>query len=124
MKVIKSNQINKFEQLKLKSPAPVQQLVSLTYKGMCSGMQIYPPVGTLVYYRPVGGSWKIFHYVYYNNRFDKKITTNKLKVGNTYEFWVYAGGGPQQRTVTVQKAENFIDVKLPDALCKSLIRGR
>ncbi len=68
--------------------------------------------------------YEIFHYVYYNNRFDKKITTNKLKVGNTYEFWVYAGGDPQQRTVTVQKAENFIDVKLPDALCKSLIRGR
>jgi hypothetical protein len=108
------------------NPIPVQQLINLTYEGLCSGIQVYPFVGTRVYYRQVleKSSWKFFHYVYYNNRFDKNITTNKLKVGETYEFLVYAGGEKQQFSLTIKSTENHIKFKLPDALCKSLIRGR
>ncbi len=109
-------------EISITAPAPVVELISLTYKGMCSGTRIYPPVGTLVYYKPAGGNWQIFHYVDYAKRFDTKIVTNKLKVGSTYEFWIFAGGKSQQRTVTIDKAVNSIEVKLPDDICKALTR--
>lgn len=109
-------------EISISAPAPVVELVSLTYKGMCNGTIIYPPVGTLIYYRPVGGSWQIFHYIDYAKRFDSKIVTNKLKVGKTYDFYIFAGGKSQQRTITIEKAAYSIDVKLPDDLCRSLMK--
>lgn len=109
-------------EINITASAPIVELVSLTYKGMCNGTRIYPPVGTLVYYRPVGGNWQIFHYVDYAKRFDTKIVTNKLKVGKTYDFWIFAGGKSQQRTVTIDKAVNSIEVKLPDDICKALTK--
>ncbi|PWA06925.1 hypothetical protein [Flavobacterium psychrotolerans] len=105
------------------APVIKKQLVSLTYKGMCSNTIIYPPVGTRVYYREVGGAWKLFHYVYYANRFDNKIVTDKLKVGQTYDFMVFAGNKSQLRTITIAKADNNIEVTLSDALCKALLKG-
>ena len=110
-------------EISITAPAPVIELVSLTYKGMCSGTRIYPPVGTLVYYKPAGGNWQIFHYVDYAKRFDTKIVTNKLKMNETYDFRIYAGGKFQERTnIVITKAVHDIEVKLPDDICKSLAR--
>nr|WP_315196584.1 hypothetical protein [uncultured Flavobacterium sp.] len=103
------------------APYIKKEVVTLSYKGMCSGTIVYPPVGTYVYYKEKNAIWwDLFYYVSYNNRLDGKITANQLAVGKTYDFWVFAGSKSKQQTITIQKAQNYIEVNLPDAICKSL----
>lgn len=104
---------------------PVKKpLVTLTYQGMCTKAKVLPPVGTRVYYRKTGTTgWIQFHYVDFNRRFDNKITTNVLTVGQTYDFKIFAGGKSlEQKGINISRADFYIDVKLSDAICNALLK--
>ena len=91
---------------------------------MCTKAKVLPPVGTRIYYKEKGAAgWIQFHYVDFDRRFDNKITTNVLAVGQTYDFKIFAGGKSIEQTdIKISRADFYIDVKLSDAICKALIK--
>ena len=106
--------------------APVAAtVVTLKYQGMCTttNIKVLPPVGTAIYFKKTGtNNWRLFHYINYWNRNQTAISTTLLTVGQSYDFYIYVGGRTAQKTYTISKADYFIEVKLPDDICKSLTK--
>ena len=104
---------------------PSQVLVTLKYKGTCSNTTatVLPPVGTSISYREKGKTgWRSFHQVTVQNKNQTSITTNLLEIGKTYEFKAFVGQRSEIRTYTISQANMSFEVKIPDDICKALVK--
>jgi hypothetical protein len=93
--------------------------VSITYSAKCGSVLIYPPATTTFYFKEAGSTLepKVFYTVTTETANSNTIVSDKIEVGKTYEFSVFAAGENQTGTYTIESASNFIDVVLPDDAC-------
>lgn len=102
--------------------ATAQKLVTLNFEGMCvnTGTKVLPPVGTTFYYKETGTvKWRKFYVITYARRNLSNLTTRKLTVGKSYDFYVIVGNKKTQKTYTIERADYLIDVPLPASICNS-----
>jgi hypothetical protein len=102
-------------------------LVTCSYTAKCpQGYDVLPPVGTTVYFKLNGGTsdYSLLYTVTTENRNNINFVTNRLALGQTYDFLTYTGGvlPPQKRTHLIElnynnATEFHLDFQLPAGIC-------
>jgi hypothetical protein len=110
------------------TPPDPGTLVTCSYTAKCpQGYDVLPPVGTTVYFKLNGGTsdYALLYTVTTENRNSLNFVTNRLIIGQTYDFLTYTGGvlAPQKQTHKIElnynnATEFHLDFILPTGICK------
>ena len=109
------------------TPPDAGILVTCSYIAKCpQGYDVLPPVGTTVYFKLNGGTsdYTLLYTVTTENRNSLNFVTNRLVIGQTYDFLTYTGGvlAPQKQTHLIElnynnSTEFHLSFELPAGIC-------